>query len=272
MNDNSLELAEFLGWHLGDGCISINKNHFEYALTGDITEEYPFYKNVILPTFNRIFKKYLKKPVTLSLYKSNGVCGIYLFDKSFIKILNKRFNIPSGKKINIEIPKSLKNKEQKIGFIRGLFDTDGSIYFCRSNVKTKKKSLFIVFHYKPKIKIATISKPLIEQSFGILCSLGFSPRLQKPIRQRINENMIYSLVLDTKKDTTKWIEEIGFKNLKHITKVRMWKEFGFCPPYTTLNERMNMLKGKINPLKFYPNYKDLNLNHIKSHLLKQHNF
>ena len=39
-------------------------------------------------------------------------------------------------------------------------DTDGSIYFCKSNVKTKKESLFRIFHYKPKIKLATISKKL----------------------------------------------------------------------------------------------------------------
>ncbi len=268
MNNISLELAEFFGWHLGDGCISVNSNYFEYTLTGDITEEYPFYKEVVLPTFNKIFKKYLKKPAILKFYKSNGVCGIYIFDKSFINILNKNFGIPYGKKINIQIPKLLKNNEQKIRFIRGLLDTDGSIYFCRSNVKTKRESLFTVFHYKPKIKIATISKPLIEQSYEILSSLDFSPRLQKPIRQRRNENVMYSLVLDTKKDTAKWIEEIGFKNLKHITKVNMWKKFGFCPPYTTLNERLNMLKGKTNPLKFYLDYRHLLLNHIKGHLLK----
>ena len=41
------DIAEFLGWHVGDGCLSITKRHYEYTLTGDITEEYPFYKEVI---------------------------------------------------------------------------------------------------------------------------------------------------------------------------------------------------------------------------------
>ena len=39
---SSCELAEFLGWHVGDGCISINKRRHQYTLTGDIVEEYPF--------------------------------------------------------------------------------------------------------------------------------------------------------------------------------------------------------------------------------------
>ncbi|MBW2994127.1 hypothetical protein KY315_01755, partial [Candidatus Woesearchaeota archaeon] len=65
---NQPNLAEFLGWHLGDGCISINEKYSEYVLAGDITEEYPFYKKVIIPTFNKLFKQYLKKQTTLKKY------------------------------------------------------------------------------------------------------------------------------------------------------------------------------------------------------------
>ena len=59
---NSLEIAEFLGWHMGDGCISITDRYSEYALTGDIVEEYPFYCDIVVPVFNRLFNSYLKKP------------------------------------------------------------------------------------------------------------------------------------------------------------------------------------------------------------------
>jgi len=245
------EIAEFLGWHLGDGCISINSKYSEYTLTGDIKEEYPFYEEVILPTFNRIFKNNLKKPIILKKYHSVGVCGIYLFDKSFVSFLQKQYGLLSGKKYNIKIPEIIKTKEEKIHFLRGLFDTDGSIYFCKSNYKPKKKTFCNKYHYKPKIKLATISKVLIKEVFNMLLSLGFTPRMYKPRKQRKNEQYMYSVVLDLDKDTKKWIKEIGFKNHKHLTKVKVWKKYGFCPPFTKINERIQMLNGELDPNSFY---------------------
>ncbi|MBW3002451.1 hypothetical protein KY338_04820 [Candidatus Woesearchaeota archaeon] len=265
-SDLPLDLAEFLGWHVGDGCISINERYSEYSLTGDITEEYPFYKSIITPTFNTLFKHNLKKPIKLKKYASVGVCGIYVFDKKFVSNLQKKFSLISGKKINIQIPANLNTKNQKKRFLRGLFDTDGSIYFCRSNAKTKKRSLCNIFHYKPKIKLATISQILINQVHKMLADLGFSPRLYTPRKQRKNENFMYAVVLDTKKDTTKWIKEIGFRNRKHWTKIKIWQKFGFCPPYTTLQERNKILKSELNPVSFYQSCQQLTLNQIKSRL------
>ena len=142
----SLEIAEFLGWHIGDGGISINNKHHQYTLTGDIVEEYPFYKEIIIPSFNRIFRKYLKNTTELKTYKSVGVCGIYVFSKAFVDMLRKDLNIPIGKKTDIQVPKLIKTLSQKRHFLRRLCDTDGSIYFCKSYVKRKGKSLFNKFH------------------------------------------------------------------------------------------------------------------------------
>lgn len=263
INNTSLDMAEFLGWHIGDGCISITNKYSEYTLTGDITEEYPFYSKIVLPTFNRLFNAYLKKPVEIKKYKSVGVCGIYLFDKKFVSFLQTKFNLKSGKKINVQIPEILKTKDQKICFLRGLFDTDGSIYFCKSYVKTKNESLRTIFHYKPKIKLATISKRLVTQIYNLLSELGFSPMLHTPSKQRVNENIMYRVVLDPKADTRRWIEEISFRNLKHLTKVQIWKKFGFVPSFTTLKERIKILKGELDPRTFYPNHKHLPLSQIK---------
>jgi len=246
------QVAEFLGWHLGDGCISINKRYSEYTLTGDLREECHFYENIILPVFNKIFQNKLLKPAILKKYKSNGVCGIYVFDKNFVKWLQRKYKLTVGKKINNTMPEVIKTDKQKISFLRGLFDTDGSIYFCKSNVKTKKESLCNFFHYKPKIKLATISKPLIKQIHKLLVEMEFHPRFRKPTRQRENENTMYGVVLYRKSDTQKWINEISFKNIKHLTKVQIWKKFGFCPAHTKISQRVAILNGNLNPLTFYP--------------------
>ena len=39
----SLKEAEFLGWYMGDGCISITNKYYEFAFSGDIKEEFIFY-------------------------------------------------------------------------------------------------------------------------------------------------------------------------------------------------------------------------------------
>lgn len=262
----SNELCEFLGWHTGDGCISINNRYSEYTLTGDITEERPFYEKVVVPTFNKLFKDYLTKPVFLRQYKTAGVCGIYLFDKQFVRLLKSKLNLINGKKLNMRVPNVIRTNGQKRCFLRGLYDTDGSIYFCKSNGKTKNESFYRSFHYKPKIKVATISKDFMEQVYWILRSLDFSPRWGKPSKQKTNEEFMYSIVLDTVSDTRKWIEEIGFKNQKHLTKMRLWNKFGFCPPHTTLNQRMKILKGELNPLSFYSNCEQLRLNEVRKRL------
>ena len=100
----------------------------------------------------------------------------------------------------------------------------------------------------------------------MLCSLGFSPRIQKPIRQRKHENIVHSVIMDTKKDTLKWFEEISFRNIKHLTKVKIWGQFGFCPPYTNLQQRFKILNGNLNPLTFYQDLDSLSLTYIKKSL------
>ena len=252
------EIAEFLGWYFGDGCLSTKNGKFQFFLTGDLKEELEFYNNIIIPRFNQLFGSELKSPVKIRKYSSVGVCGIYVFQKDFVKNLQKKYNLLGGKKINVNLPR-LKTKEQKKCFLRGLFDTDGSIYFGRSHFKTKNPTFCTQFHYKPTIKLATISKEIIDYVYILLKELGFSPRLYKPTKQRPHENTIYPIVLNLKEDVNRWIDEVGFLNPKHNTKVRLWKTFGFCPPYTTIKERVQMLNGKISPRTYYLQKKEKNL-------------
>src|SRR3989344_2071066 len=238
MNKINEEICEFLGWHIGDGCIT--KKRYKYALTGDIIEEYDFYKNVIIPTFNKIFKEYLRQPITIKSYKSVGVCGIYLSNKSFILHLQREFDLPAGKKTNIKIP------------------------VC---IETKKPSPYATFHYKPKIKLATISEELNLGVYEMLLGLGFSPRLYNPRKQRENEQTIYAVVLDKTADVKKWTDEIGFRSVKHSSKIAIWKKYGFVPPKTTLQKRFKILNEETNPLDYYPSNDIFSLEGIKKKLI-----
>lgn len=264
----SPEFAEFLGWHFGDGCISVKGSRHQYFLTGDLIEEQEFYKKVIIPRFNNLFEDKLKKDVSLRKYKSVGVCGIYVFDKKFVSLLTDKLHIKTGKKINISLPEYIKTNEQKINFLRGLFDTDGSIYFCRSNFKTKNKSLHNLFHYKPRIKIATISEPLISDVYDILIYLGFHPRMRKVYRKKKTESFMHGVVLYRKDDIKRYLELINFKNPKHKSKIQVAKKYGFCPPFTRLNERKKIIENKLDPLDFYKKKEIYSFCDIKTSLNK----
>ena len=262
MQQNKLQISEFLGWHTGDGCISTKGGRYQYSLTGDITEELTFYDKIVVPSFNKIFHSKLNEPVRLRSYKSVGVCGIYFSSKYFTNFLINEIGIASGKKTSIGIPSIIESSNEKRLFLRGLFDTDGSIYFCKSYSK-RSNLAYNLFHYSPKIKLATISQKLIWQVHKILIELGFSPRIQKPRKQKATEYVVHSVVLDTKGDVRKWIEQIGFNNVKHSSKVEVWKRFGFCPPFTTLKQRVSILKNATSPLEFYPEMKNLEIEKIR---------
>ena len=259
-----IKISEFLGWHIGDGCISINERYSEFTLTGDITEEIEFYNKIICPSFNKIFKIQLKIPTVIKKYNSTGVCGIFLFDKEFVKFLLNNYNLKKGKKLHVEVPDIIKTNCQIKAFIRGLFDTDGSIYFCKSNYKTKRRSLYTIFHYKPKIKLASISQQLIGQVFELLQGIEIPCRLQKPIQQRKNEYHIHSIIIDTIKGVEQFLKKIGFRNPKHNSKIEIWIRFGFCPPNSTLKQRKQILNNLLNPLKFYQENNSESLENIKN--------
>ena len=54
----------------------------------------------------------------------------------------------------------------------------------------------------------------------------------------------------------KWMNSIGFNNNVQSTKYLIWKNNGFCPPDTTLDQMKEILKRKLDPISFYENGPD----------------
>jgi hypothetical protein len=106
----------------------------------------------------------------------------------------------------------------------------------------------------------------------MLLDLGFNPRMRKPARQRINENIMYGVVLNHKADINKWMKEIGFKNEKHVSKVNLWQKNGFVPPFTKLIDRNLMINDQLDPLSYYSGYEHYNIEQIRSKLFYNNNY
>jgi len=237
------EIAEILGICLGDGCISITNRYKEFAISGDRVEEKSYYDNRIVPLLNKkLFLPLLNKEISAKEYKKTGVYGVINFNKRVVEQL-LAWGLKPSPKLNHGVPEQIKigNKKIKRAFLRGFFDTDGSIYFGKNySAKNPKNNV-------PYISIAGVSKQLIYDCVEMCEELGFKVRIKNPRKGKRDKNTIYSFVIYLKKDIQRWLEEIGFASLKHNTKIELWKKTGECPAFTTIEQRLKVLNN-VSPI------------------------
>ena len=236
------DMAELLGIHIGDGCISRTSRYAEYYLGGDINEEVEYHKKWVEPLFNKkVMIPILNKKIQYKFHPKVGVYGFYLFNEKVVKFFES-FGIKAGSKIDMGIPKDIMNDSQlSKRFLRGLFDTDGTIYFDKNKYRKIPK------HNRPVIRLGTVSKNLIDDVFNILKNLGFHPRIKKPYSGKRNKNPVHTVLIYRVQDIQDFIDKIGFKNPKHYTKWQIYKMFGECPFRTNLEQRKQFL---VNPKLF----------------------
>ncbi len=185
----SKELAEEIGVHMGDGCLS-TKNYF--SVKCNKTEKEYFTSHLL-----RLYKKLYN--LDLRLMHLNSVCGFEIYSKALCEFKNKELELPTGKKVGkLKIPKKVldtRNRKIYFHFIRGLFDTDGCIYLRDRRY--------------PVISITIKSKRLIDQLHSMFRKLGYIPTVYK-----------YTITLNGPTMLKKWIKEIGSKNTAKIRKMK----------------------------------------------------
>lgn len=235
------KLAEIAGMFAADG--SMQKQHI--CMWGNIIEDKEYYDIYLAPLFSQFFDKKLN----IHEKRSNSVYGFYLCKKEAINILNKILEFPIGKKTYVvKVPSMImESKDPKIyaSFIRGFTDCDGCLNFFRrgEGYKNFKRK----FNTYPRIIITSVSKNIIDQISTMLKFLRIKHTIE--IKKKLKKNKVnpFCILVRGEKRLNQWIKRIGFKNPAKITKYQIWKKFGFCPPYTTIEERRKVLKGEVNP-------------------------
>lgn len=148
----SVELAEILGVINGDG--HLGKNGQEISITGNALEKdyFDYLKVLFERTFNLEFRLFMTTSTVLKLK---------IYSTELSKILNKEFNLPLGKKKGrLYIPKQVFSSDNfLISYIRGLFDTDGTIY-----IRRKKDMVIEIISADPNYLIQ-IKKALVRLNF-----------------------------------------------------------------------------------------------------------
>lgn len=193
----SKELAEFVGIVLGDG--SISKRQITITLHSHDDREYSQF--VI-----KLIKKLFKLKPGISYDTNSHVVNISISRIKLVHFFVHTLGLKIGNKVKqqVDIPFWIKQRRNFcISCIRGLVDTDGSVFTHRYQVKNKE------YVYK-KLQFTSHSEPLRMSVFQILQDLRLTVRLTKK----------YDIWIDSPKELEKYLSIVGSHNSKHLKRYK----------------------------------------------------
>lgn len=186
------DLAEFVGIMIGDGGIS---NYSVTVSLNSVTDAK--YSLFVCGLIKKLFK------ISTKVYgrKDAMVLNIVAHSKDLVNFCQS-IGLKLGNKLaqNLDIPVwILKNNEFSIACLRGLFDTDGSVFVHRYQVNGKE-------YFYPKTSFSSRSPELILSVHGLLKKMGFNARIGRK-REDVR--------LESQKDVVGFMKLIGTSNPKH---------------------------------------------------------
>jgi len=242
------ELAEICGIHAGDGYLRYRgKSKFELDISGSVDEK-DYYDNHVVPLFEKTFGIKVKA----QFFQPRNTYGFRIYKKEICEYIHS-LGFPYGKKtLTVEVPNQIiesRNLDIIYRFIRGVFDTDGTLSF-----KKRGGSGYSEFlkkrHTYPSIKLSVCSKSLRDGVGSLFSRTGFQFVFSET-KQSDNLNKNYTLTLDGDQNLILWMLNIGFKNTVKENRFLIWEKYGFNPPLLTFEQQKEILSGKANPHIFY---------------------
>ncbi len=203
----TVELAELIGAHVGDGSLYKTNTGRVWELRGDLVEK-SYYEDNICPLIKDIFNIDVESKSRNG--GKNGCWGVRICKKEFIDILVELGFEPGRKTYTVKVPDYIFNSDLEIkrAFVRGLFDTDGCLNFMKVN-DSKKKDY-------PRIKFSFASENLRDTLSTLLNQMCFT-------HYSWDSGKDYCLCLAGKEKLLRWEKEINPKNPKFLKKVNNWK-------------------------------------------------
>lgn len=194
------ELCEFIGAFIGDGFTNKYGHVSMTQIAGDkrYDLEYHHYLGSIIEKLFGIQPRIYTKQRTNEL-RTN------FYSRALFLLLVKRFSFPKGKKAKtVLIPEEvISSKDPRViaAVLRGIFDTDGSIYFDYRKIY-KKKYPRIDLHIKNSNLVKQIGEQLKHLDINFSIVEGGS-RLQ----------------INGSRNVGRYIDLIGFSNQRHTKKL-----------------------------------------------------
>ncbi|MBW3019422.1 hypothetical protein KY329_04540 [Candidatus Woesearchaeota archaeon] len=188
---------EFYGALLGDGWLSINKNkgrtQWWVGLCGHSKKDREYLMHI-----KKIMENLFHRKVTVKTKEEKNCTELIMCHKHLVNFLHKKYGFPIGRKTNLVLPETCNNWQSAKHAIRGVFDTDGSLYFDKTPAGNPYPVISI--HMNAPLLLCQIKSQLLRQGFKV--------------RFRKNE-----IILKGNKQIQKWMKEIGSRNPKHFLKL-----------------------------------------------------
>lgn len=175
---NLEKLYECAGIVAGDGTIySTSSGTVVMEIRGG-KDEFEYYHQTVKPLFSEVLDAEIE---VIKRGYTGGFCyGIRKCGRKVKQIFCERLGFPIGRKENcVSVPAEILNTTQtnlKAAYIRGVFDTDGSVYL-RSTPKRK--------YFHPVVEITSVSSRALRQLKSMLKELGFNAWIEQNRRVRL---------------------------------------------------------------------------------------
>ncbi|KKS12657.1 MAG: hypothetical protein A2735_00095 [Candidatus Yanofskybacteria bacterium RIFCSPHIGHO2_01_FULL_41_21] len=187
ISDDKNLRAYIIGLAIGDGNLS-NPNGRATRLRITCDKKYPD----LIKRISRSLQLLLPKN-RIGVYDRKTCADVMVYSNQLENILGWKVGLGSKYTQNVSTPKWIfDNKDHRINYLKGLIETDGSIYLDRG--------------YKMVI-FSTINLQLANEVKQLITSLGFTPKLytiKPPINSKWNQKVKYHIRLS--KDVQKFLD------------------------------------------------------------------
>jgi hypothetical protein len=193
-------LSELIGAIIGNGNIYDGKTKY-VEITGNSIQDRAYFNGRL----NSIISSELGYNPRMYI-KCNAI-RLRINKRSFVRDL-KDVGMPTGKwkSLIVKIPYIIaKRWDLAKTCIRGIFDTDGSVYFDKRHIYTEPY---------PRMDLHLNNLGLIYQIYNLLIAHGFNPKVS------IKKGSLY---LNGVNEIVHYLNTINFSNDKHLAKVKYLK-------------------------------------------------
>ena len=235
---NDLDLAYETGVHIGDGCMQIFTSKHDYRVTfwGSV-EEFDYYDKLLKTILMRLYDL---RNIAVRKVSTENTIYLRVCSKQLALFKRDVLGLPCGRKSQMKaIPDFVKTSEKLLRqCISGLFDTDSSLRFIR------KRGKYDYPQFSLKSSNENLAKDVKKQLNNLRFNIAF--HFENIFDSRTRKRYpLWIIDINGRKMLEKWMKEISFRNNIHTTKYKIWKEYGFCPPRTTVQQRLRILNEKL---------------------------
>lgn len=193
--EHSVELAELFGILAGDGHIG----KYQITMTTNLKTDFSHAQYV-----QKLCERLFKVAVPLRKRQDKNVSIVVLSSRSASEFLCRE-GLTQGNKVTAQLAPPewiLKNLEYKKAFLRGLFDTDGCVFFDKHKIRGREyRNMGTAFTNR--------SFPLLDFYKKTLESLGLSP----------TQKTQYVVFLRRREHIRRYFDMVGSSNRKHLDRV-----------------------------------------------------